>query len=62
MQHKLDSATAYCTSAFCMVIGWVVDVQDELTALTVLIGFLIGVIRLSKDTGLTRCIRKLFKK
>lgn len=65
MQHQeqIQSTISYCTSIGCIVIGWFVDNQDVFAALTVFVGFLIGVIRLSHDLGLTRFLKKkLFKK
>lgn len=45
----LDSAASYCVSALCIFGGWVIEVQGILTALTVLIGFIIAVLRLAYD-------------
>ena len=62
LQQKVDSVTSYCASVLCIAIGWIVEAQDILGALTILLGFFIAVIRFSHDVGLTKLLLKLFKK
>lgn len=47
--QKIDMASSYCTSFLCILLGKLVEVQDFMTAITILLGLLIGLVRLWLD-------------
>lgn len=48
--HLIDSAISYCTSGFLCGIGtYLVESKDLISALTIFVGLLIGIVRLAID-------------
>ena len=42
VNHTMQSTTGVCTSAICLALGWLVEIKDILSAISVLIGIFVG--------------------